>query len=82
MKLFAIRDTKVEAFLYPFTARTVGQAVRMTSDLVNQKGHQFNEHAEDYSLFEVGTFDESTAVITSDVRVVGPLVNYRIGGQA
>lgn len=77
-KLFAVRDSKAELFLQPAVFRTVGEAVRAISDLVNKDGHNFNTHSEDYSLFEIGTYDESSGVLTSDVRVVGLLINYRI----
>ena len=31
--------------------------------MVNEPGHQFAKHPEDYSLYEIGLFDNSTALL-------------------
>lgn len=58
MLIFSIRDEKANAFLKPFFAPTVDYAIRMLSDLVNEPNHEFQKHAHDYNLFQIGEFDE------------------------
>ncbi len=59
---FAVHDAKVEAFITPFFDVTKGSAVRAFSDAVNSEGDMFNRHAEDYTLFHVGVFDQGSGV--------------------
>lgn len=61
--LFTVYDSKAEAYLQPFAANTYGIAERMFSDMVNQQGHQFNRHPQDYSLYCIGTFETTTAEV-------------------
>lgn len=56
--IHTVFDSKVAAFLRPFYAQTKGSAIRDFSDAVNDIAHQFHRHAEDYTLFELGTFDD------------------------
>lgn len=64
LKVFAVRDTKAQAFLQPFYSPSVGSAMRAFSDAVNDKSCPFNKHPEDYLLYEIGTYDDSTAVLS------------------
>lgn len=59
MKLlaFAVRDSKMELFQRPFFAETKGAALRAFRDACKEPGHEFNKHAEDYTLFHIGLFD-------------------------
>lgn len=61
---FAVHDSKAELFTKPFFELTKGTAVRAFSDAVNQEGSDFGRHAEDYSLFHVGAFDDSMGVFS------------------
>ena len=63
-KIFCVYDSKSEAYLQPFFMKTVGEAVRAITDVVNTPDHTFNNHAADYTLFEVGTFDSISAKFT------------------
>ncbi len=65
LKSFSIYDTKAEAFLPPFFCPTSGVAIRNFEAAANEQGHAFNKHATDYNLFELGTFDDVTGIITS-----------------
>lgn len=58
---FSVYDSKVEVFMAPWNAVNKGQAIRTFSDLVNDSNHPWSKHIEDYSLFELGTFDDSCA---------------------
>lgn len=67
--LFTVYDSKAEAYLQPFAANTYGIAERMFSDMVNQQGHQFNRHPQDYSLYAIGTFETTSAQLSSKEHV-------------
>lgn len=59
LKVFSIYDSKTEAFIQPFYSQATGAAIRSFETAANEEGHQFATHAGDYTLFELGTFDES-----------------------
>lgn len=61
VKIFSIYDSKVAAFQQPFFARTTGEAMRMFEDAVQKSDSGFHTHAGDYSLFEIGSFDDTSA---------------------
>lgn len=61
LKLFSIYDTKALAYLPPFFLPQRGQAMRTFGDCCNDKSHAFGAHPEDYTLFYLGTFDDTTA---------------------
>lgn len=64
LKLFSVRDSKVEAFLAPFTARTTAEALRMWSETVNSPDSSFAKHSEDFCLFELGEFDSGSGCLS------------------
>lgn len=63
LKLFSVFDSKVSAYLPPICMRTTPEAIRGFSAAVGDSGHQFHKHAEDYTLFEIGSWDDQTAAI-------------------
>lgn len=62
-QIFTVFDSKTEAYMPPFFAPTLGAAIRSFSDTVQEKDHIFNKHAEDYTLFHLGYYDDQTAII-------------------
>lgn len=64
-KLYSIYDAKAEAYLAPFSFTHDGQAVRTFTDTIQEPTHQFSKHPEDYTLFSLGTFDDSNAEIAT-----------------
>ena len=65
VKIFAIYDSKAEAYLQPFFMPARGQAIRAFTEAVNDKSTNFYKHAEDYTLFEIGEYDDATAGVTA-----------------
>ncbi len=63
MKIYSIYDSKAEAYLQPIFATTNGVAIRMFSKAISDEDHAFNQNAEDFTLFEIGSFFEDTAII-------------------
>ena len=62
-KVFSIYDSKAQMFNVPFFMNNNAMAVRTFVDLVNDPKTNVSRHPEDYSLFEIGTFDDSKGVI-------------------
>ena len=60
-KLFSIYDSKAESFSNPVYLNSTGLAVRTFSDSVQDPESQFAKHPADYTLFELGTYDDQTA---------------------
>lgn len=54
----AVWDVKVQAFMRPFFAPKIGGAVRAFTDEVNRAGSEMAAHPEDYSLFELGEWND------------------------
>lgn len=63
LKIFCIHDVKAEAFLPPFFLPTVGMATRTFKDCCNNDQHQFGANPTDYTLFELGEFDDNNGTI-------------------
>jgi len=64
MKIFSIYDSKAEAYLKPFFAVTRGVALRSFTTACQDESSDFHQYAGDYTLFEIGMFDERTGVLT------------------
>lgn len=57
-KIFAIYDSKAEAYLTPFFMRSKGEAIRGLTACVDDPQHNFSKYAEDFTLFELGEWSE------------------------
>lgn len=63
LKMFTIHDSKADAYLNPFYARSTGEAIRMFEQAMNDANSQFATSPQDYSLWELGQFTDITAEI-------------------
>lgn len=75
-KIFSIWDDKAKAFLPPFYFPETGMAVRAFRDGVRMPDHAFCRNPEDYTLFLLGEFEDSSGVLTplhAIERVIGAL---------
>lgn len=75
LKVFSVRDEKVEAFMTPFYGRARGEAMRSFLNAVADEGHQFAKNADDYVLYEIGEFDDQSGLMipAEPVRVISGL---------
>lgn len=64
LKIFAIHDSAMGAYLEPFTTRNPGDAIRRFEEAVATDGHPFNKTPADFTLFLVGEFDDETSEVT------------------
>ncbi|WNK13072.1 MAG: nonstructural protein [Microvirus sp.] len=66
MYIYTVRDAKGQLYGRPFYCHNIGHAIRGFSDQVNDPADGQNDlfkHTEDFELFELGTFDDNTALI-------------------
>jgi hypothetical protein len=57
-KIFTVYDSKLEAYLQPFFMQSKGAAIRAFSDSSNDTQTQFSKHPGDFTLFEIGEYDD------------------------
>ena len=62
-RMFTIFDVKAQAYLPPWFLPETAMALRTFADCCNSSTHQFGAHPEDYYLYEIATFDNTTAEI-------------------
>lgn len=74
LRIFTVYDSKAELYLPPFYEQTIGQAIRAFTDTSNNTEHPFCKHSPDFTLFEIGTFDNLTASVTTHNAMVS-LIN-------
>lgn len=81
LKSYSVYDNKAVAFLPPFFMFNDAVACRAFSDAVNDPSHQFHKNPTDYNLFCVGSFDDSTGVLVTQVTFdnLGMAANF-LGG--
>lgn len=59
-RVFAVYDSKAEAYLQPFFCPTVGMALRSWEQAAQNPQTDFHQYAGDYTLFEIGTYNDQT----------------------
>lgn len=63
LSMFSVYDSKAKAFLPPFFMGNDNLAKRVFSDCANDEKHMFSKHPEDYNLFCLGTFEDTTGMV-------------------
>lgn len=64
LRVFCFFDSKVGVFSTPFFCRHVGEALRIAHQVGEDQQTQIGRHPADFSLVEVGSFDDQTGVMT------------------
>jgi len=70
LKIFTVLDSKAEAFIQPFFSATTATAIRSFTIACNDQGHAFHRHSGDYTLFELGEFDQLSAIFDLHVTPI------------
>ena len=65
-KVYAVYDSKAEAYLDPFYMMTDGLAIRAFQSAANDAQHDFHRFAADYTLFRIGSYHPETGFFTQD----------------
>lgn len=77
MEIFSIFDIKAEMYSRPYFALTHGEAIRTFVDAVNTGDSPYNRHPDDYTLFHVGSFDDSLGeLVASQIVNLGCAQSY------
>lgn len=78
INVYSVYDAATHAFLQPMYALSKGAIMRGITQAVNDPGHDFHKYARDYTLFELGTFDDSCAMfnLLPSPKSLGVLVEF------
>lgn len=78
MKIFSVYDEKAEAFINPLFTHTTGLAIRGFTEAANDPQNNLAKHPGDFTLFEIGTWDEGKGVVTMlDAKIsLGTALQY------
>jgi len=60
IKVIAIKDRALDAFMRPFFVATIGAAVRGFQDEINRDDSEMKKHPDDYDLYWLGDWDDHT----------------------
>lgn len=66
-RIFSVHDSKAEAFMTPFFMPKTAQAQRIFEQMVRDETHQFSRAPHDYTLFEIGMFDDEDGGVDRSV---------------
>lgn len=77
-KLFALMDVKTETFLAPLAAVTTGEAERVYIQILQTEGTQVQQFPHDFPLYEIGSYDERTGLVSPLVAENGSVVPPRL----
>lgn len=64
-KTFAVFDSKAGVFSHQWNSHNAATAVRRFAEDVNNEQHPVAKHPEDFTLFEIGEYDEEKGLMTS-----------------
>lgn len=65
LKMYAIYDAKLNAYMRPWCANTHGEATRLFMDNASNPDSMLGRHPEDFVLYYIGEFHEENAVLVS-----------------
>lgn len=66
MRIFSIYDSKAEAYIQPFFTHNKATAIRSFTQAAQDENSQFSQHAADYTLMQIGEWNETTGEIVAD----------------
>jgi hypothetical protein len=69
--VYSIYDEKIQCYNMLLTYQTKGEAIRQfESDVNNPQTGNLHKYAQDFTLYEVGTFDKSTGVLEKHLEPI------------
>lgn len=71
--ILSVKDTAAQAFGRPMFLPTAAVGIRSFRDEVNRldSGNDMNKHPDDFELYELGFYDDSTGIIeVSTPRII------------
>mgnify|MGYP000341489139 CR=1 FL=1 len=78
-RIFTVYDVAADAFLQPFFSVNRAVAIRNFASAAGEEGSQFHRHSGDYTLFEIGSFDQVKGeLVGCEAKVnLGTALQYR-----
>lgn len=70
LRVYAVLDKAVEAFLNPMIFRSEGEAKRSFVDAISAEGSQFSKHKQDYAFCLLGFYDDNLGTFDTHAPVV------------
>ena len=64
LKMFAVRDSKIEAYMRPSFVQNEAVMRRSCEHALFDENHPFSLAPQDYQVFYLGEFDENTGKLT------------------
>ena len=64
--IYSIFDTASGLYSRPFITQSDGEAIRSFSDIATDADHPIGKHPQDYTLFRLGIFDDTTGKLTNE----------------
>lgn len=64
--VYVIYDSQAEFYNQPFFLINDEIALRSALDLRNDPGTEIGRHPQDFTMFKIGTYDDTTAVLDTD----------------
>lgn len=65
LKIFCIYDKKASSHMQPFYFHNKAEALRALADNLQDKNSLIAKHPADFSIWQIGEFNEQTGVITA-----------------
>ena len=83
-KAFSVYDSKAGFYMAPFFFQSTAEGIRAFFDAANDPQTAISKHPEDYTLFELGAFDDQTGVFTQHEVIIplGCAAEFVVRGQA
>lgn len=84
LKMYTVYDDAAGAYLQPFFFSTNAQAIRGFTELANDPNHAFCKYAGQYTLFELGEFNQQDGHFTMlpTPHSLGKAIEFRLHQQA
>lgn len=68
-KMFAVYDSKAQVYGTPFCMGTIGLALRAFTDLAKDPQSTVSKYPQDFSLFQVGEYDDQLGQVSASVHI-------------
>ena len=76
-KIYSVYDVKSQTYTFPFFQATRAQAIRTFTNMAKNNEHHFSLNPEDFTLFEIGEFDDTLGTITQEkMESIGLALNF------
>ncbi len=69
LKIYSTYDSKAHAYMAPFYMHEDGMATRVFQQAITDSTHQFGKAPQDYTLFRLGTFDDSSGTLHNSTPI-------------